>query len=123
MAYDPVLAERIRAELSRHVEFTEKKMFGGLSFLVNGNMCCGITGSDLVLRLTPEGVERALEQAHTRPMDFTGKPMKSMVYVSAEGTTSVVGLRRWISTAAGTTRELPPKMPSTRKNKRPLSNR
>lgn len=118
MAYDPVLAERIRVELSRHVEFTEKKMFGGLSFLVNGNMCCGVTGSDLVLRLTPEGVERALEQPHTRPMDFTGKPMKSMVYVGAEGTTSVVGLRRWISTAAGAARELPPKKPSTRKNKR-----
>lgn len=122
MAYDPVLAERIRAELSRHVEFTEKKMFGGLSFLVNGNMCCGITGSDLVLRLTPEGVERALEQPDTRPMDFTGKPMKSMVYVSAEGTASVVGLRRWISTAASMTKELAPKKPPARKN-RPLPER
>lgn len=122
MAYDPVLAERIRVELSRHVEFTEKKMFGGLSFLVNGNMCCGITGSDLVLRLTPEGVERALEQPHTRPMDFTGKPMKSMVYVSAEGTASAVGLRRWISTAASTIKELAPKKAPARKN-RPLPKR
>lgn len=123
MAYDPVLAERIRAELSRHVEFTEKRMFGGLSFLVNGNMCCGITGSDLVLRLTPEGAERALEQPHTRPMDFTGKPMKSMVYVSAEGTASAVGLSRWVSTAASTTKELAPKKPSARKSKGPLPKR
>ena len=122
MAYDPVLAERIRAELSRHVGFTEKKMFGGLSFLVNGNMCCGITGSDLVPRLTPEGVGRALERPHTRPMDFTGKPMKSMVYVSAEGTASAVGLRRWISTAASTTKELAPKKAPARKN-RPLPKR
>lgn len=52
MAYGPVLEERIRAELARHVGFTERKMFGGLSFLVNGNMCCGITGTDLVLRLS-----------------------------------------------------------------------
>ncbi len=51
MPYDPVLAERIRAELARQVEFTEKKMFGGLCFLVKGNMCCGIAGTDLVLRL------------------------------------------------------------------------
>lgn len=100
MAYDLVLAERIRVELARHVEFTEKKMFGGLSFLVNGKMCCGITGTDLVLRLTPEEVERALLKPHTRPMDFTGKPMKSMVYVSAEGTSSGTALRQWVGAAA-----------------------
>lgn len=112
MAYDPVLAERIRAELARHVEFTEKKMFGGLSFLVNGNMCCGITGTDLVLRLSPEEVERALAKPHTRPMDFTGKPMKSMVYVSAEGNSSRVDLQQWLLVAANTAKGMPPKRPS-----------
>ena len=66
MAYDPGLAERIRAELGRHVEFTDKRMFGGLSFQVNGHMCCGITGTDLVLRLSPEEVEQALSKPHTR---------------------------------------------------------
>lgn len=112
MAYDPVLADRIRAELARHVEFTEKKMFGGLSFLVNGNMCCGITGTDLVLRLAPEQVEVALSKPHTRPMDFTGKPMKSMVYVNAEGTSSSAALQHWIRIAAITAKGMPPKKPS-----------
>lgn len=87
-------------------------MFGGLSFLVNGNMCCGITGTDLVLRLAPEEVERALSKPHTRPMDFTGKPMKSMVYVSAEGTSSIAALQQWIRIAAITAKGMPPKKPS-----------
>jgi len=100
VAYDAELAGRIRAELARHVEYTEKKMFGGLSFLVKGKMCCGVTGTDLVLRLSPAEVEQALLEAHTRPMDFTGKPMKSMVYVSAEGTSRAAPLRRWIALAA-----------------------
>jgi len=112
MAYDPVLADRIRAELARHVEFTEKKMFCGLSFLVNGNMCCGITGTDLVLRLAPEQVELALSKPHTRPMDFTGKPIKSMVYVSAEGTSSGTALQQWLGIAAITAKGMPPKKPS-----------
>jgi hypothetical protein len=58
MAYDPVLAERVREELARQVDFTERKMFGGLSFLVNGNMCCGITGNDpyFVFRQKPPNV-------------------------------------------------------------------
>lgn len=112
MAYDPVLADRIRAELARHVGFTEKKMFGGLSFLVNGNMCCGVTGTDLVLRLAPEEVERALSKPYTRQMDFTGKPMKSMVYVSAEGTSSGAALQQWLRIAAITALGMPPKKPS-----------
>lgn len=118
MPYDPVLADRIRAELARHVEFTEKKMFGGLSFLVGGNMCCGITGTDLVLRLSPEEVEKALAEPHARPMDFTGKPMKSMLYVSAEGTSSTTALRRWLATAVVTCQQLPPKEVPTKHSKR-----
>lgn len=93
-------------------------MFGGLSFLVNGNMCCGITGTDLVFRLAPEQVELALSKPHTRPMDFTGKPMKSMVYVSAEGTSSRAELQRWLRFAANTAKEMPPKKPSNLQAKR-----
>jgi hypothetical protein len=54
MAYDPVWADRLRVALGRHVEFIERKMFGGLAFLIEGNMCCGIIGDDLMLRLTPK---------------------------------------------------------------------
>ena len=109
MAYDPVLAERVKAELSRQVEFTERKMFGGLSFMVNGNMCCGVLGSDLVLRLSPDAAESALKTPHTRPMDFTGKPMKSMVYVEPAGTRSEASLKRWIHAAVEAARKRPPK--------------
>lgn len=109
MAYDPVLADRVRAHVSRHVEFAERKMFGGLAFLVNGNMCCGVTGSDLVLRLTPATAARALQAPHTRPMDFTGKPMKSMIYIDADGTRSDATLQKWVRTAVDVARDLPGK--------------
>jgi TfoX/Sxy family transcriptional regulator of competence genes len=99
MAYDPVLAERTRVQLARSEEFTERKMFGGLCFLVNGNMCCGVAGNDLVLRLSPEAAERALAKPHARPMDFTGRPMKSMVYVDPSGTQSDADLGRWVRAA------------------------
>ena len=82
-------------------------MFGGLAFLVNGNMCCGVTANDLVLRLSPEAAERALQAPHTRPMDFTGKSLKSMVYVEAEGTRQNASLQKWVRAAIDIVRTLP----------------
>ena len=99
MPYDAHLADRIRSILNGSVEFSEKKMFGGLTFLVNGQMCCGVLKNDLVLRLTPEQADMALRQPHTRPMDFTGKPMKSMIYVSPRGTDSDEALAAWVQSA------------------------
>ena len=119
MAYDHVLAERVRVELGRHAEFAERKMFGGLAFLVKGNMCCGITATDLMLRLTPEAVERALKAPHARPMDFTGKPMRSMVYVSADGVSSDAALRQWVEAAADVALRLPAKAPRTAPARKP----
>ena len=72
MAYDAHLADRIRSILNGTTEFSERKMFGGLTFLVNGQMCCGVLENDLVFRLTPEQADTALRQPHTRPIDFTG---------------------------------------------------
>lgn len=66
-------------------------MFGGMTFLINGHMCCGVTGNDLVVRLGPEKGTAALAQPHTRLMDFTGKAMKSMIFVEANGTASAKG--------------------------------
>src|SRR5581483_11279680 len=80
MAYDAHLADRIRSILTGIAPFSEKKMFGGLTFLINGRMCCGVLKDDLVLRLTPKHAALALRQPHTRSMDFTGKPMKSMIH-------------------------------------------
>src|SRR5215469_1434096 len=99
VAYDIHLADRIRSILESAGEFSERKMFGGLAFMVNGRMCCGVLKTDLVLRLTPEEADAALREPHTRPMDFTGKPMKLMIYVSAIGTDSDQALATWIGSA------------------------
>lgn len=109
MAYEVHLADRIRSILQSAGEFSERKMFGGLAFIVNGHMCCGVLKSDLVLRLTPEQAAVALRQPHTRPMDFTGKPMKSMIYVSALGTDSDQELAAWVQSAASLARSAPGK--------------
>jgi TfoX/Sxy family transcriptional regulator of competence genes len=84
-------------------------MFGGLAFMVNGHMCCGVLKTDLVLRLTPEEADAALREPHTRPMDFTGKPMKSMIYVSAIGTDSDQALEAWVESAVRLARSIPEK--------------
>jgi TfoX/Sxy family transcriptional regulator of competence genes len=121
MAYDLGLADRIRVVLERLGDFSERKMFGGLCFMVNGHMCCGIVKSDLMLRLTPEAATAALREPHTRPMDFTGKPMKSMIYVEAAGVDSDLLLERWVQSAERVARALPIKMsrePSNRPRKR-----
>ena len=109
MAYDLELAERIRVVFGRLGDFSERNMFGGLCFLVNGHMCCGIVKTDLMLRLTPETATAALREPHTRPMDFTGKPMKSMIYVSAAGIRSDSSLLKWVRTADQIARTLPTK--------------
>jgi TfoX/Sxy family transcriptional regulator of competence genes len=109
MAYDLALADRVRMFLGRLGDFSERKMFGGLCFLVNGHMCCGIVKSDLMVRLTSEAAAAALHEPHTRPMDFTGKPMKSMIYVGAEGIDSNSSLARWVRSAERVARGLPRK--------------
>ena len=109
MAYDVHLADRIRSILKSAGEFSERKMFGGLAFMVNGRMCCGVLKTDLVLRLAPEEAAASLRQPHTRPMDFTGKPMKSMIYVSAIGTDSDQALATWVGSAVKLARILPEK--------------
>ena len=76
MAYNERLADRMREVLADHKDITEKKMFGGLSFILGGNMCCGIVGDDLVVRVGPDSHEEALAKPDARPMDFTGRSLK-----------------------------------------------
>ena len=109
MAYDETLAERIRTMLKRRKGVTEKKMFGGLCFLVNGNMACGIVGDTLMVRLGEEGAAEALKEKHVRDMDFTGRPMKSMIYVDPAGIRTDAALRAWIDRGAAFARTLPGK--------------
>ena len=108
MAYDEGTAARVREALGE-VGFTERKMFGGLCFMVNGNMCCGVQDSTLVLRLGNEGAEKALKKAHTSEMDFTGRSIKSIVYVAPEGFSTKQKLKTWLRLAIEFAETLPAK--------------
>ena len=108
MAYDERLAERVREELQADPAYSERKMFGGLCFMLSGNMCTGVVGDRLMLRLGQEAVQTALKQPHVSPMDFTGTPMKGMVYVDQDALQGAA-LARWVDQAATFARTLPPK--------------
>jgi TfoX/Sxy family transcriptional regulator of competence genes len=110
MAYDEALADRMRDALADRDDVTERKMFGGLAFLLSGNMCCGVIGSNAMLRLGEEAVDAALDEPHTRPMDFTGRPMKNMVYVEPEALEDDGDVRRWVGRAVAFAGSLPPKL-------------
>ena len=96
MAYDEGLAGRVREILQSRPDFSEKKMFGGLCYLVAGNMCCGILEDRLMARVGPEQYEECLGQPHASEMVFTGRPMRGMVYVEAGGVSSDSDLRGWV---------------------------
>ena len=99
MAYDEVLAERIRTALRDRDDVIEKKMFGGITFMVADRMACGVVHDDLIVRVGREGHDDAIAEPHARPMDFTGKPMRGMVYVEPAGVASDDDLRRWVDRA------------------------
>jgi len=108
VAYDETLAERVRKILAPEPTLTERKMFGGLAFMLDGNMCCGVVADKLMLRLGADLAQSALERPHVEPMDFTGRPMTGMVYVTAQGLRGKE-LRGWIERAVAFVRTLPPK--------------
>jgi TfoX/Sxy family transcriptional regulator of competence genes len=109
MAFDEVLAERVREALVGRADVSERRMFGGIAFMVAGNMAVGIVGDDLMVRLGPEDAERALAEPHVRPMDFTGRPAKNMVFVDSEGTVSDRDLASWVDAGADYATSLPAK--------------
>ncbi len=109
MAFDEVLAERVRAALSGEPNVSEKKMFGGVAFMVGGNMACGVVGDELMVRVGAGNYDDALSRPHARPMDFTGRPMRGMVYVSPSGFRSAVDLAAWVEAGASFARSLPTK--------------
>jgi len=109
MAYDEGLAQRIREHLEDQPGVTEKRMFGGLAFLLNGNMCCGVVGDELMLRVGPGAHAATLRRAGARPMDFTGRPMKGFVYVSSDAIEEDDDLAGWIDRGVEFASSLPPK--------------
>jgi len=97
MAYDKQLAARVRVLLKGQRALVEKKMFGGLAYMSQGKMFAGILNKDLVVRVGPEANDKALKEPHTRPMDFTGRPMKGYIYVTLNGLKTAVQLRKWLT--------------------------
>lgn len=96
MAYDEGLAERVRDVLADQPNVTEKRMFGGLAFLIGGKMGVGIVKDQLMVRVGPEAYEKRVREPQARKMDFTGRPMKGFIYVAPKGFESDTDLRRWV---------------------------
>ncbi|MBI5900024.1 MAG: TfoX/Sxy family protein [Rhodocyclales bacterium] len=109
MAYDEGLAERIRDALRGRRGTSERRMFGGIAFMLDGNMAIGIVGDTLMARVGPARYEDALALPYVRPMDFTGKPMKGYVYVDPPGIEEDAALENWIAACSAFVSTLPPK--------------
>ncbi len=109
MAYDEGVAERIRDVLGGHTGVSEQRSFGGLSFLLNGNMCCGVLNDELVVRVGPDAYDDAIGRAHARPMDFTGRPMRGWVYVAPDGFNDDADLDGWVALGVEFASSLPAK--------------
>ena len=108
MAYDLELADRIRSEFSG-MPVVEKKMFGGLGFLLNGNMACGVNKDDLIVRVNPEKHATLLKKPHAKPFDLTGGPMKGWLVVGAKGVKTEKQLSTWVKEGVEFALTLPPK--------------
>jgi TfoX/Sxy family transcriptional regulator of competence genes len=108
MAYDLRLADRIRSELGE-VPIVEKKMFGGVGFLLNGNLACGVNKNDLIVRVDPEKHVALLKKPHVRPFDMTGRPMKGWLVVEAQGVKTDKQLSRWLKEGVEFASKLPEK--------------
>jgi len=109
MAFSESLADRIRHALGRNRGIVEKKMFGGVGFLLGGNICVGVWKTSLIVRLDPEQYEDALAEPHVREFDITGRAMRGWVLVEAEGIDDDQELRAWIDRSLNFVAGLPAK--------------
>ena len=109
MVFSEALAERVRQALARRKNVEEKKMFGGVCFLLNGNLLVGVWKDSLCVRLGPEQAEKALPEAHVKEFDITGRPMKGWVLVEPEGVEDDDQLKGWIQRAVKFVGKLPAK--------------
>ena len=109
MAYDEALAERTRDVLGRRSDVDERKMFGGIAFLVAGNMACGVMGDDLMVRMAPADAETLEAAPGARRFDMGGRPMKGWLLVAPEVTADDGELERWVSRGEAFAASLPPK--------------
>jgi TfoX/Sxy family transcriptional regulator of competence genes len=100
MAYSLELLERIRAVLAGRSDVVEKKMFGGVAFMVNGRMACGPHGDRLLVRIGNDAAQKLIGRPHVKPMDFTGNALKSFATIEPEGIRTDAQLRKWVRMAA-----------------------
>jgi TfoX/Sxy family transcriptional regulator of competence genes len=117
MAFDEGLADRVRSLLQDRIrraghQLLEKRMFGGLVFMVNGNMCCGVRNAELMLRLSNDGAKEVAKRPHARPLDPTGKRIRSLVMISEHGIDLDQDLEEWMEIAYSFVKTLPAKDPS-----------
>lgn len=109
MAFNQNLAQKIRDTLGEIPGLTEKQMFGGVGFMIHGNMACGVNKDDLIVRVGPDHYDEALTKAHTRVFDMTGRPMRGWVVVSSEGYITKRDLEDWVERGIVFAKSLPPK--------------
>ena len=109
MAYDEALAERVRSLVTARSEVTERKMFGGITWMLGGNMACGVMGEDLCVKLSVEDAERALTEPGTRPFEMSGRPAKAFVVVAGSAVAEDAELARWVDAGADHAASLPRK--------------
>ena len=109
MAYDEGLAERVRDLFDSAPDVVEKKMFGGVAFMVAGNMACGIIGDELLVRVARDDYDSTLALPYARQMDMTGRPMRGFVVVDAEGVAEDADLEEWVVRGIDFVETLPPK--------------
>ena len=109
MSHDELLATRMRAALGTLAGLEEKKMFGGVGFLVDGNMACGVHKNNMIVRVGPEKYAWALAQPHTRPFDMTGHPMSGWIEVEPPGCVTEKALKAWVDLGLAFALSLPGK--------------
>ena len=109
MAFNEALAARVRMLLASRGGATEKKMFGGIGFLLNGNMACGVHGEELIVCVAPESTEDALAKPHTRAFEPTGRHARGCVLVKPMGLQNDKALSGWVRTGADFASTLPTK--------------
>jgi TfoX/Sxy family transcriptional regulator of competence genes len=122
MAYSEALADRIRVVLDGRGDVVEKKMFGGIAFMIAGTMACGVLGEDLMARVGPDRFDDTLTRPHTRPMDFTGRPSRGMVYVGPAGIRSAAQLKRWVEQVVEVALASPTKKKTKTRKKKAVAN-
>jgi hypothetical protein len=115
MTYDAKLAARVRRVLPPTDHIVEQHMFGGLVFLLDGKMVCGVTNGDLMVRVGRDAYSAALTRRHARPMDFTGRPLSGFVYVGPAGSRTEAAVATWVRQACAFVAGLPARKPRLRR--------